>query len=60
MTGLEHTFLAVACLAIAYWLGSGRGYNSGYVHGVENAIESVFKQLEKDGIISNTEIKWEE
>lgn len=52
MTDTEHTLIALACIGIAYYVGTkigyGGGFADGYYNGAAHSIESVIKNLNSE------------
>jgi len=45
MTGFEHTFIAVACIAIAFYLGRYVGSTSTYMNAFEDGVTAATTAL---------------
>lgn len=62
MTGFEHTFIAIACIAVAYYVGRYVGSTSTYMDafedGVQSAATAILLQLKKQhGMTFNADIQ---
>lgn len=52
MTGLEHTLVAVICIAISFYVGQrfgvGSGYSNGYYDGMTDSITALMKSISEE------------
>lgn len=52
MTGLEHTFVALACIGASYYLGykfgTSQGFKDGYHEGTSSSIYAFMSSIQDD------------